>query len=205
MLSGDEREERGFIQTKCALKSAPAQVPNPLPYFPIPERGDRSNLNPYSANLMEHKDGPHRDRRQKRLERNRESARLSRRRRKQYLEVLEERVSLLCQEMDKGRREHAKGAKKIEDLRRLMLEEALLQNEEERTESVRALMGRLNRFGEELRAVATFQREQLRSLVVSPLTRFVLWLTLQNDSYFRGGRAASKRLSAARIGEKVSD
>ena len=49
-------------------------------------------------------------RRQKRLERNRESARLSRRRRKQYLEVLEERVSQLSLEMDQGRRAHAAAA-----------------------------------------------------------------------------------------------
>ena len=49
-------------------------------------------------------------RRQKRLERNRESARLSRRRRKQYLEVLEERVTFLSEEMDRGRREHVLNA-----------------------------------------------------------------------------------------------
>eukprot|EP00553_Chaetoceros_curvisetus_P002440 CAMPEP_0204616562 /NCGR_PEP_ID=MMETSP0717-20131115/3770_1 /ASSEMBLY_ACC=CAM_ASM_000666 /TAXON_ID=230516 /ORGANISM="Chaetoceros curvisetus" /LENGTH=113 /DNA_ID=CAMNT_0051629831 /DNA_START=88 /DNA_END=426 /DNA_ORIENTATION=+ len=50
------------------------------------------------------------DRKQKRLQRNRESARLSRRRRKQYLEVLEERVNFLCEEMDRGRREHVLSA-----------------------------------------------------------------------------------------------
>jgi len=30
-----------------------------------------------------------------------------------------------------------------------------------------------------------------------------MWLTLQNDEYFRGGWAPSERLSAARIGERV--
>lgn len=48
--------------------------------------------------------------RQRRLERNRESARLSRRRRKQYLEVLEDKVSALSEEMDVGRRAHVKSA-----------------------------------------------------------------------------------------------
>jgi hypothetical protein len=32
----------------------------------------------------------------------------------------------------------------------------------------------------------------------------MMWLTLQTDTYYRGGRAASERLSAARIGERVS-
>eukprot|EP00577_Skeletonema_sp_RCC1716_P003424 CAMPEP_0113428116 /NCGR_PEP_ID=MMETSP0013_2-20120614/31690_1 /TAXON_ID=2843 ORGANISM="Skeletonema costatum, Strain 1716" /NCGR_SAMPLE_ID=MMETSP0013_2 /ASSEMBLY_ACC=CAM_ASM_000158 /LENGTH=976 /DNA_ID=CAMNT_0000316641 /DNA_START=1 /DNA_END=2931 /DNA_ORIENTATION=+ /assembly_acc=CAM_ASM_000158 len=35
------------------------------------------------------------------------------------------------------------------------------------------------------------------------LTPFLLWLTLQNDDFFRGGRAQSERLSAARIGERL--
>lgn len=35
------------------------------------------------------------------------------------------------------------------------------------------------------------------------LTPFLLWLTLQNDDFFRGGRAQSERLSAARIGERM--
>jgi len=34
-------------------------------------------------------------------------------------------------------------------------------------------------------------------------TPFLLWLTLQNDNFFRGGRAQSERLSAARIGERL--
>ena len=40
-------------------------------------------------------------------QRNRESARLSRRRRKQYLEILEDRVTQLSTEVDQGRRAHA--------------------------------------------------------------------------------------------------
>jgi len=35
------------------------------------------------------------------------------------------------------------------------------------------------------------------------LTPFILWLTLQNDNFFRGGRGQSERLSAARIGERL--
>eukprot|EP00580_Thalassiosira_gravida_P012415 CAMPEP_0201647524 /NCGR_PEP_ID=MMETSP0493-20130528/35945_1 /ASSEMBLY_ACC=CAM_ASM_000838 /TAXON_ID=420259 /ORGANISM="Thalassiosira gravida, Strain GMp14c1" /LENGTH=84 /DNA_ID=CAMNT_0048122949 /DNA_START=17 /DNA_END=268 /DNA_ORIENTATION=+ len=47
------------------------------------------------------------DKRQKRLERNRESARASRRRRKHYLEELELKVSNMSLEMDRGRMSHA--------------------------------------------------------------------------------------------------
>ena len=47
-------------------------------------------------------------------------------------------------------------------------------------------------------------KQYKKSLVASPASRFVLWLTLQIDFYFRGRRAASERLNAARMGEQVS-
>lgn len=135
-------------------------------------------------------------RRQKRLERNRESARLSRRRRKQYLEVLEDRVKTLSIEMDTGRRQHVVIAvDTLRDKKRQALADpSALETIESNYAST----------GSELRVAATFQTQQIRSLSLSPHIKFLLWLSLQNDSYFRGGRAASERLSAARIGERVS-
>mmetsp|Transcript_7864 Transcript_7864/g.11538 ORF Transcript_7864/g.11538 Transcript_7864/m.11538 type:complete len:943 (-) Transcript_7864:132-2960(-) len=154
------------------------------------------------------------DRRQKRLERNRESARLSRRRRKQYLEVLEERVKAFSEEMDKGRFNHVKSA--VQTVRSLRLDklrqgEHLLSSPPPPNTAIipaleqviRTLDGPLSRTSEELTIASIFRREQLKSLVLPPPTKFVLWLTLQNDIYFRGGRAASERLSAARIGERM--
>lgn len=138
---------------------------------------------------------PTNNRRQKRLERNRESARLSRRRRKQYLEVLEDRVNQLSLEMDKGRREHVASAMPIIEQER---QKALLNGD------LAALDTILSRTSDELRVVGTFQWQQLQSLVFPPHVKFLLWLSLQTDTYFRGGRAASERLSAARIGERVS-
>ena len=133
--------------------------------------------------------------RQKRLERNRESARLSRRRRKQYLEVLEDRVHNLSLEMDKGRREHvAVAIKTIQDKR----------NQAFQSNDLAAIETTLSRTSPELRIAATFQTQQLQSLVFPPHSKFLLWLSLQTDAYFRGGRAPSERLSAARIGERVS-
>lgn len=136
------------------------------------------------------------NRRQKRLERNRESARLSRRRRKQYLEVLEERVKNLSVEMDKGRRQHVtESVNTLLQMKRHALADpsANLTNVENVSNCP------------ELRVAATFLTQQLSSLSVPPHIKFLLWLSMQNDSFFRGGRASSERLSAARIGERVSD
>jgi hypothetical protein len=163
------------------------------------------------------------DRKEKRLQRNRESARLSRRRRKQYLEVLEGRVNYLCEEMDRGRREHVLGAiSHIEKLRNGLLQEldylhqaVMVDGEGKQSEDdvcrmvdgkIQQLVydGALSRSSTELVLAMTFGTQYLRSLVIPPHKKFLMWLTLQNELYFRGGRAASERLSAARIGEKVS-
>lgn len=62
----------------------------------------------------------------------------------------------------------------------------------------------LSRTNDELQIVQIFMKQQLSSLVQPTMTKFVLWLSLQNEEYYRGGRSASERLSAARIGERVS-
>ena len=186
------------------------------------------------------------DRRERRLERNRESARASRRRRKIYLEELEEKVVSLSEEMDQGRRDHVQRAlgtvmelrmdrlKEVE--RDLGLDLATLQicgandatvnddtaSSRHNTRSsnsgsnkdmpmnpalehhIRALDTYLSRTSDEMRLAEIFRKQQLLSLVLPQHRKFVLWLTIQNDVFYRGGRAASERLSAARIGERVS-
>jgi hypothetical protein len=137
-------------------------------------------------------------RRQKRLQRNRESARLSRRRRKQYLEDLEERVDKFSNDLDKGRREHIAQAVSAIAQQRVQLLLAPTPT------SITALSAGFSRTSSELMVATTFQAQQLNSFSTASSTKFVLWLTLQTDKYFRGGRAASERLSAARIGERVS-
>lgn len=134
------------------------------------------------------------ERRQKRLERNRESARLSRRRRKHYLEALEARVNQLSSDLDQLRRAHVlQGLPSIVQQRHQLIAQGLLPGEA------------ISRTSPDLMIVNSFQAQQLKSFSIPPSTQFVLWLTLQNDHYFRGGRAASERLSAARIGERVSE
>lgn len=151
-------------------------------------RSPRSKTKVGSSKGLDEDAPPPRDRRQKRLERNRESARLSRRRRKQYLEILETKVTELSDEMDKGRRFH--------------VSQALPTISAYRKNGVGGPF--VARTSAELRLAATFRSQQMQSLYAPPSTKYILWLTLQNDVYFRGGRAASERLSAARIGERVS-
>ena len=231
------------------------------------------------------------DKRQKRLERNRESARASRRRRKQYLEELEYNVHNLNTKMDSGRVLHAlEGVKVVAGMRKSKVLKTLEllngttagggggsgdvdMNDTSRgrrsivatksssgvkhnvvpkisaprpqhqqqwvslQESLRSanitLTTSLSRTQPSFQVVNTFFQQQLKSLILthkqpitsatpnpaaaalsasgSPilgpllpsLTPFLLWLTLQNDDFFRGGRAQSERLSAARIGERL--
>ena len=131
-------------------------------------------------------------RRQKRLERNRESAKLSRRRRKQYLEVLEHKVTQLSLEMDLGRRDHVKNA--VNTLKSKRHDALTLGGTNAQV---------LSRASTELRVAATFQMQQQFSLALPLHSKFLLWLTLQNEPFFKSGRATSERLSAARIGERV--
>ena len=168
---------------------------------------------------------------QRRLERNRLSAQLSRRRRKQYLEELEERVVQLSLEMDSGRRVHAfQAMERISEMRQQVLvsAEAVVRDIESSSgncnshtnndnkimllefqldNSLRLLenTGSLSRSNsEELLVLNSFLSQQLKSFSLPSHAKFILWLTLQGDIYYRGGRAASERLSAARIGERVS-
>lgn len=169
---------------------------------------------------------------QRRLERNRLSAQLSRRRRKHYLEELEERVVQLSLGMDSGRRAHAfQALGRISEMRQqvLMSAEAVVREIESSSDnsngnsnsnndnrnmmleyqldnSLRLLekAGPLSRTNsEELLVLNSFLGQQLKSFSLPSHAKFILWLTLQGDIYYRGGRAASERLSAARIGERM--
>jgi len=166
---------------------------------------------------------------QRRLERNRLSAQLSRRRRKQYLEELEERVVKLSLDMDSGRRAHAFGAiDRISEMRRQVLASAeaavsgierscnkandsrgnnealMLKFEVDNSLRLLEKTGPLSRTSsDELLILNSFLGQQLKSFSLPSQSKFILWLTLQGDIFYRGGRAASERLSAARIGEKM--
>ena len=153
---------------------------------------DHDDAHEYPEDSHNNSGNGQKSRRQKRLERNRESARLSRRRRKHYLEVLEERVSQLSHEMDAGRRHHVSQA--VPTVRQQRLQAVTTNN------TVAVIPRRIS---PELQVADIFRSQQWASFCAPPSTKVTLWLTLQNDDFFRGGRAASERLSAARIGERV--
>ena len=166
---------------------------------------------------------------QRRLERNRLSAQLSRRRRKQYLEELEERVVRLSLDMDSGRRAHGfQAIDRISEMRQQVLssaeaivreiESSVGRNDMDGNNRTMMLEFQLDNYlrllenagplsrtdSEELLILNSFLGQQLKSFSLPSHAKFILWLSLQGDIYYRGGRAASERLSAARIGERVS-
>ncbi len=182
---------------------------------------------------VSHPPPPTTDKRQIRLERNRESARVSRRRRKFYLEELECTVTKLSEEMDTGRMKHACDAlPSLRNARAAVLNEVeeqcrafyyptspnplsttmiktpgtsnMLQQQQHPSIIHQLFTQQLSRTNDELKIVQIFMMQQLVSVVQPILTKFVLWLSLQNEEYYKGGRSASERLSAARIGERVS-
>ncbi|KAL7481181.1 hypothetical protein ACHAW6_006872 [Cyclotella cf. meneghiniana] len=53
-----------------------------------------------------------------------------------------------------------------------------------------------------LHFIYTYQHQYQSSLVVSKESKFVLWLMLQKEGFWRGERGGSERLSAARIGKR---
>ena len=170
----------------------------------MPSSTSNSNLTT-SSNSTDTTTTPTPDRRQKRLERNRESARLSRRRRKQYLEILEDRVTFLSQELDKSRTNHVLDTITHTKKLRMELISSLQQPQnQELMSKMTMLSNQLNRMSDELKLSITFGKEYVKSLITPASLKFILWLTLQNESFYRGGRTASERLSAARIGERVS-
>lgn len=161
------------------------------------------------------------ERKATRLLRNRESARQSRQRKKQYIDLLESRVSSLQVLVREKRIQHAASAPLVLDEQRRMLVLALeplatkavngatLSIEEEAT-LVDAANQLIDRFGPdcaERRASRDYFFEQLQRILLPPHTKFLLWLMNQPESFF--GDAHSVADSVARLlpngGEYSSD
>jgi hypothetical protein len=155
-------------------------------------------------------------RRLKRLERNRESARLSRKRRKAYLEELEHKVHSMSGTVDQQRvscvlgflREvKARFAAGIHNNNNNNMppigSSGIKHNLHPLPQAPHNYMTK-SRIPNTLQIIYAFQHQYLSSLVVSKEYKFLLWLMLQKEGFWRGGRGSSERLSAARIGERVS-
>ncbi|KAF0692545.1 Aste57867_16357 [Aphanomyces stellatus] len=138
------------------------------------------------------------DRRRKRLERNRESARQSRRRKKQYLELLEGKVSQLTDEIEAARGEHLNGADSTLKALKAQLVASLFDKIAPYPPNVQLTAGISDelrntnnliqeRFGpnsQERQAVVNYHFQQLDSLLLPPYTRFLLWMSVQDEAFY---------------------
>ncbi|KDO35013.1 hypothetical protein SPRG_01076 [Saprolegnia parasitica CBS 223.65] len=138
------------------------------------------------------------DKRQRRLARNRESARQSRRRKKQYLELLEEKVAQLTEEIDATRGEHLESADKTLSTLKSQMVASLYEKlsslppmaslgpelTDELRSGVKIMQERYGPHSEERRAVVNYHFQQLDNLLLPPYTRFLLWMSIQDEAFF---------------------
>lgn len=148
------------------------------------------------------------EKRARRLARNRESARQSRRRKKERLVTLEKQVTSLFAQVETKRREKIMEmeqqleARRLEGMQHISTREDLQQLLDE-TGSNSVVRER----------VASFQYEKLRQLLLPRHQEYLLWLSLQQDAFFNAAKnnkanlASNKagRVSSKQIGEELSN
>lgn len=150
------------------------------------------------------------EKRARRLARNRESARQSRRRKKERLATLEKQVTNLFTQVEQQR------------LDKIMVMEGELQKRRHEglatVQSKEELQQLLHDTGPNCvvrERVASFQYEKLRQLLLPRYQEFLLWLTLQNDAFFstaknnKTGTSSvnnkAGRVSSKQIGEELTN
>lgn len=152
------------------------------------------------------------EKRQRRLARNRESARQSRRRKKQYLELLEEKVSQLTESIDTTRATHLEHADEALNKVRSNILASLAEErkngdseelvQEKIQQGIKLILERFGPNSVERLAVKDYNFRQLDNLLLPPYCRFLLWLSIQDESFFdeangtgskNGGEALEKK------------
>ncbi|RQM11853.1 hypothetical protein B5M09_005800 [Aphanomyces astaci] len=150
------------------------------------------------SNLAENDHDTEEEKRRKRLERNRISARESRARKKQYLELLKKKVAQLTEDIGSARGRHLESADRTLSSLKAQLVSSLydkiahLSPHMPVDPSVLDTLRRGTqllplRFGpnsNERRAVVTYRFKQLDSLLLPPYTRFLLWMSNQDDRFY---------------------
>lgn len=152
------------------------------------------------------------ERRAKRLARNRESARQSRRRKKENLARLSAKVNGLQGEIEVERRLKLNEMEQnLQKLRRGAIQQ--LPDDDAEREAVRELLDEFGPNGTIRQNCTSFQYSALRQLMLPKYQVFILWLTLQRESFFTAGKEeraktdssrAIGRVSSKQIGEEIT-
>ncbi|KAF0692543.1 Aste57867_16355 [Aphanomyces stellatus] len=158
------------------------------------------------------------EKRRKRLERNRISARDSRRRKKQFLEFLEEKVAQLTDEIDSSRADLLDSTDKtLTSLKTHFVSSvhgkiaAYAANsplppdvDDEVRNTVQMIQERYGPNSQERQAVLNYHFQQLDTLLLPPYTRFLLWLSVQDEAFFAKTTASNKKLAEAERKESAT-
>jgi len=171
------------------------------------------------------------ERRARRLARNRESARQSRRRKKEHLARLSERVNQLHAQIDTERKRLLGELEpKLQELRQNEISKLKKSLDDETSESdngtkeilahaLKNVLGNTDPDCPVRRAAASFQYSTLKHLLLPKYQEFLLWLTLHPESFFTAGkeerakavasqaptRASAARVSSKQIGEDITN
>jgi len=163
-----------------------------------------------------------RERRTRRLARNRESARQSRRRKKDLLLTLGDKVNKLHNEIEQERMSQINAmekefiAHKKETIREMSevlsnFDEMDPSNEDKALQILlRQVLQSLGPNSLSRQHVAAFQNSQIRYHVFPTFNRFLLWLSMQPDSLFTAAKderskvSTNSRLSSKQIGEELT-
>ena len=144
------------------------------------------------------------EKRAKRLERNRESARKSRRRKKERLTQLEEKVAELYSqiEMERKKQIHSMDAA-MTALKEQQVKQFQSGNMDGNIDEMkRSLMNISQTTGPNCpvrRAVIEFQYSTLKQTIFPRYQKFLLWLTLHQEKYFIAGKETHSRQDGKQV------
>jgi hypothetical protein len=193
-----------YPQQSYSLTSIPpppgVAMPQPISYSngittmqPIPAASPMFYSHVAQINQEAASAGETEEKRVLRLERNRESARKSRRRKKERLSHLEEKVAHLYHqiETERGKQINSMDDALAQDLKENM--EIFRNNIDDKNEH--EMKERLSYFlhatgpnCEVRRAVIEFQYSALKQIILPSYQKFMLWLTLHSEKYFATGK-----------------
>lgn len=207
----------GTFPTAAAAAAAVAQ--NPILY--------QAALNHKFHMAAQSSQGESEEKRARRLERNRESARKSRRRKKERLATLSAQVDRLHTQIEDERRNQVNAM--CDTLKKVRKDEFanLFNDVNENADQLNTHVGR-ERLAAILmsssggspiaRSCTEFQYNTLRQVLLPRYQKFLLWLTLHNDTFFIAGkdeytrkdgkqvlRVSSGRVSSKQIGDELTN